>query len=228
MTRMRFSHGGARLVSLAGLATVAPARADTFQFDFENDQEYTATAPVTEPSDTVSPQLDAYVGLPVGSGRPLGLQRAARRVHEHRRQLSGELCPGNGPDIAFAGALDSLSVDFFLDGGATSVNDELLSGGANGTEVASGMAATSIIDSSGTYVFGVEYVLSAGTSSFDTIMFLPDAETGLAIGNLSVTTAVPEPTLRALLLGGLAPLAALRRRRGTPLGLAPFADKPLL
>lgn len=207
VTRIRFACGFALVAVLGGLVSVAPARGDTFMFDFENYPEYTTTTPTSLPSDTVPTQLNATFSSPQDPGG-YSVFNAPPGVFTN---LTGNYlatnAAGNGLDITFAAALDSLSLDFFLYGGATSVNYELMSGGVNGTEVASGTATTSITDG-----FGVEGVLSVVAGSFDTIAFLPGAGAGLAIDNLSVDTVVPEPTSLALLLAGLVPLGVLRRR----------------
>jgi hypothetical protein len=209
VTRTRFFDAGFLLAILAGLAAAAPARADTFLFDFENDLEVTTITPTALPSDTVSTQLNATFTSPQDP-HGYAVFNAPPGVFTN---LTGNYlatnAPGNGLDIIFAAVLDSLSVDFFLYGGATSVNYALLSGGVNGTEVASGTATGSITDG-----FGVEGILATGVATFDTIAFLPDSGTRMAIDNLLVDTAVPEPASVALLLAALVPLGALRGRRG--------------
>lgn len=210
VTRMRVSFAGSLLVILGGLAAAAPARADTFLFDFENYPEFTTTTPTTLPSDTVATQLNANFASPQD---PAGYSvfNAPPGVFIN---LTGNYlatnAPGNGLNISFAVALGSLSMDFFLYGGATSVTYQLLSGGVNGTEVASGTATGLISDG-----FGFEGVLNLSAGAFDTIAFLPTDGTGLAIDNMLVTTAVPEPASVVVLGAGLLGLGVARRRRAS-------------
>jgi hypothetical protein len=207
VTRMQTCCGGTLLVVIVGLAAVTPARADVFVFDFENVPLNVAT-PATEPSETSATFTATFSSPQDPSGYKI--YNASVGLFQN---LSGNYlatnAPGNALDVSFGPALSSMSVDFFLYGGATSVDYQLLSGGVDGTVVASGTAEATLTDS-----FGVEGMLDASAGPFDTIAFLPAEGAGLAIDNLSVDTAVPEPTSLALLLAGLVPLGVRRRRIG--------------
>jgi hypothetical protein len=207
---MNVRNVGALLAALVGLACVSPARADVYVFDFEN-AVFGANTPATDPSET-SATFTATFASPQDTQNSGGYQIYYTSGGEFTNLTGNYLGTnafGNTLNVTFAAALSSLNLDFFLFGGATSLSYELLSGGVDGTLVSSGSALTSITDPD-----GYEGVLSVTAAPFDTIELLPDSGIGLAIDNISVTSAdLPEPASIALLGISLASLGVVRRRR---------------